>query len=170
MTDAVQPTRKGWVRRHKILTALGVIVVLIVIGAVAGGGSNKKAPAASVAATSPNPQPSTPTAATQSAVPASVAPVAVAPKTLLDVTGDGIKQTPNFTAADQWTINYSYDCTAFGSKGNFQIYIYNSDGSPSDIAANALDMKGEDVTTEHGGGTFYLQINSECSWHVAVTG
>jgi len=28
-----------------------------------------------------------------------------------------------------WTMDYSYDCSAFGSRGNFQVYIYNADGS-----------------------------------------
>jgi len=89
---------------------------------------------------------------------------------LLEVSGNGIQTTQKFTTTGAWTINYTYDCSSFGFKGNFQVYIYNGDGSMGDIAANELGMSGSNTQYEHGAGTYYLEINSECSWHVTVKG
>jgi len=47
---------------------------------------------------------------------------------------------------------------------------FTSDGSLSDEAANALAIKGQDTTVEHRAGTYYLSVNSECSWHIVITG
>jgi hypothetical protein len=97
-------------------------------------------------------------------------PVAGA-RSVLSLSGSGIKSSANFIVThDQWTIGYTYNCASFGSTGNFQIYVYGSDGSPTDVAANELGTGLTDSTTEHGTGTYYLQINSECSWQVTVTG
>jgi hypothetical protein len=89
---------------------------------------------------------------------------------LLDKTGSGINKTPDFTAAGDWEIDWSYDCSNFGQSGNFAIIVYNADGSMNDLAANQLGAKGSDVTNEHQGGTYYLEMNSECNWHVIVKG
>ncbi|HEU4966408.1 MAG TPA: G5 domain-containing protein [Candidatus Saccharimonadales bacterium] len=89
---------------------------------------------------------------------------------LLDTSGNGIQTTQKFTTTGDWTLNYTYDCSSFGFKGNFQVYIYNGDGSIGDVAANELGMSGSNIQYEHGAGTYYLEINSECSWHVTVKG
>lgn len=142
------------------------VVVIAAIGSAAGGKSGHSVPAAA-----DNP------AAVSAVAPPTVdpaPPVAVAaPTTLLDVTGKGTHQTQKFTAAGDWDLHYSYDCTSFDSTtgGNFQVYIYNGDGSPSDSSGvNELAVKGQSVTHEHSGGTFYLAMNSECDWHVVVKG
>jgi hypothetical protein len=44
-------------------------------------------------------------------------------------------------------------------------------GSYHDILVNELNMKGRDTVPQHNdAGTHYLEINSECSWTVAVAG
>jgi hypothetical protein len=91
---------------------------------------------------------------------------------LLDIDGNGTKTTEKFTTQDDWDLHYSYDCSAFGQQGNFQVYIYNGDGSLSfaNSGVNQLGASGSDVDHYHTGGTLYLVVNSECRWHVQVSG
>ncbi len=85
------------------------------------------------------------------------------PQVLLDVEGNGIKQTQRFEAPNEWAIIYTFDCSNFGQSGNFAISV---EGDTTDLAANQLAARGHDVNYEHGGGNVYLSINSECDWHV----
>lgn len=102
--------------------------------------------------------------------PATQAPPA-GPKVLLKVNGNGIKKTQIFTTGAEWTLGYSYDCSGFGGQGNFIVTEYDSGGDPTDVLVNALDAKGSDTVPQHGdAGSHYLEINSECSWSVTVTG
>jgi hypothetical protein len=154
-----QPTApsKGHALRNVSLGCLGLIVLLIIIGIAANGSHGTSTPAPSPSNSATN----QPSAAQSSPVAATV---------LLDKTGSGINKTPDFTAAGDWEIDWSYDCSNFGQNGNFAITVFNSDGSLADVAANQLGAKGSDVANEHQGGTFYLQMNSECDWHVIVKG
>ena len=99
-------------------------------------------------------------------------PAPVAPQTLLDISGSGSKTTESFTAASAWNLTYSYDCSNFGGRGNFQVFIYNGDGSMSfsNSGVNQLGASGSDTDYYHTGGTYYLEVNSECSWHITVKG
>ncbi|WP_160311195.1 hypothetical protein [Streptacidiphilus anmyonensis] len=94
--------------------------------------------------------------------------VAAAPAgPLLKVTGNGIKNTKQFTTGDNWTINYTYDCTGImGGQGNFQVYVDYPNG---DIPVNELGAKGSSSSTATGAGTHTLKIASECPWTVTVT-
>lgn len=142
-------TKKGHGLRNG---CLGLIVLVVIISIAAANGNHSGG--------SSNPGASTPAAST--------APVAL--KVLLDKTGSGINKTPDFTAGGDWEIDWSYDCSNFGQSGNFAILVYNGDGSLNDVATNQLGAKGSDVTYEHQGGTYYLQTNSECDWHLIVKG
>ena len=143
--------KKGHGLRNGAIGCLGLIVLVVIISIAASGnhsgGSN-------------NPAASTPAAST--------APVAL--KVLLDKSGTGINQTPKFTAGGDWEIDWSYDCTNFGSNGNFIITVYQGDGTLVGVAANQLGAKGSDVSNQHQSGTYYLEMNSECDWHVIVKG
>lgn len=153
----------NWFARHKVLTVIGAIVALIIIVSTASGGSNNT-PTASKPAT-------TDSASSSTSKPTSTAPAAQ--QTLLDITGSGTKQTAQFTAAGNWDLNWTYDCSSFsGGSGNFITSVFNKDGSPSidNSDVNQLGAKGADVQHYYKGGTFYLNINSECSWHVTVKG
>jgi hypothetical protein len=112
--------------------------------------------------------PKTVTAPTQAAV--APTPKAATPQSILNVTGNGAKTTANFTVtASQWAILYVFDCHAFGQAGNFSVDVYNGDGSFDDYGAvNALALTGNDNTVEHGAGTYFLEVDSECSWHIQV--
>ena len=182
--SATPPKKRGFVRRHPFIALIVAIIVAVAIATSANSGSKSPPSGSSNSSlttlpsfdssstdtstdTSSVDSTSTDTSADQAAAP--VAPPAV--KVLLDLKGNGIKTSKKFTTAgDDWTIHYSYNCSGFGYAGNFQIYINDSGGSPVDVAANELAMKGSDSSEQHQGGTFYLEMNSECSWHVKVIG
>lgn len=89
--------------------------------------------------------------------------------TLLDVTGAGIKTTETFTVGNTWDMPWSYDCSGAGGRGNFIVTVMAADGHGSrNAGTNQLGASGQDTEHFHVGGTFYLEINSECSWHVTV--
>jgi hypothetical protein len=92
------------------------------------------------------------------------------PQTLLDLSGSGQAQTAAFTTGDNWAITYTFNCSSFGSQGNFQIYINNTDSSENDdTGANQLAASGGSTDHYYDAGKHYLQINSECAWHLTVT-
>jgi len=144
--------KKGHGLRNGAIGCLGLIVLIVIISIAAANGNHPGG--------SSNPGASTPAPST--------APAAL--KVLLDKRGSGINQTPKFTAGGDWEIDWSYDSSSFGSDGNFAIVVYQGDGTLSGIAANQLGAKGSDVAYEHQGGTYYLEMNSECNWHVIVKG
>jgi hypothetical protein len=133
---------------------IAAVVVLVILGAAAAG---------------QKPAPSSPAVGEASAeTPSGVASAAPAsPVVLLDLKGSGIHRSKKFTAGGEWTIAYTYDCTSFGQKGNFQIFV---EGDASDVAANELAAKGQGTQNEFTPGTFDLNMNSECDWHVTVKG
>ena len=141
--------KKGHFWRNAGIGCAGLIVLFIIIGIAAGSGSHSNTPTSSSPATTAAP---------------------AAAKVLLDKTGSGINQTPKFTTSGDWEIDWSYDCSNFGSNGNFVITVYSGDGTLHGIAANQLGAKGSDVSNQHQGGTYYLEMNSECDWHVIVKG
>lgn len=92
---------------------------------------------------------------------------AAAKKVVLHQAGNGIKNTPSFTTGADWSVSYTFNCAAFGDKGNFSI----TDGAQlAAVLVSALDTKGADTTYQHDdAGKHYLEIDSECSWSVTVT-
>lgn len=102
------------------------------------------------------------------------ATLAPQPLVLLDLTGNGITTTHTFTVASNWDLSWSYGCTSSqGPPRHFVILIINnSDASilTGSQPINQRDAKGSGAMHYHTGGTFYLAIDSRCSWHVTVKG
>ncbi len=179
---ALPPINKELKKKFNFSLSGGVRTVLVLALCIVAGVSLNKGtpPAQSVPAAPDTTTVSAP--ASQPAVtaavnhPTSALPptpvVAAAPQTLLDVSGSGTKTTQSFTAAGDWTLGYSYNCSNFGDQGNFQVYVYNSDGSMSfdNAGVNELGKSGSDTEYYHKGGSYYLEMNSECNWHVVVKG
>jgi hypothetical protein len=167
--------KKGHLVRNLGIVA-GALLLVGIGGALANSGSSNKSstattstpsPAASVAA-SAAPAPVVAAVAPPSAKP-SVAPAG--PKVLLDKTGNGTSKTAIFQTSGEWTITYYFDCTGFGQAGNFQIYVYDGSSGLKDLPVNSLSLKGSDTVNEHNlSGPYYLEMNSECDWHVTVSG
>jgi hypothetical protein len=130
----------------------GMIALLILLVLIVSIGASKAPPGSTMS--SPKTLPNT------------------APQTLLDLQGSGSKTTQKFTARGDWDLAWTYDCSSFGAQGNFVVMVYNGDGSMSfqNSALNQIGTKGSDVQHYHTGGTFYLDINSECSWSLKTTG
>jgi len=168
--------------------ALVALVVGIAIGAAASGSKNTPSTTAGSTSTSSSAAAPAPGASASSvpalAAPASSAPAAAAPakstaaapapavpatSVVLTASGNGIKTTKQFTVADNWSLKYSFDCSSFGSQGNFQVFEQGGDGDGS-VLVNELSNKGGDVTYQHSdAGQHSLEVNSECSWTVTVT-
>jgi len=150
--------KKSWFAKHKVLTVLGVIVVLTVIVSASSGG---KTPATSQ-----------PAQADKSSSSSSTPTPQAQPQALLTLAGSGTKQTQTFTAAGDWDLNWTYDCSQAGNNGNFIVTVYNADGSVSfeNTPVNQMGASGNDIQHYHKGGKFYLDINSECSWTVNAKG
>jgi len=91
------------------------------------------------------------------------------PQLIMDESGNGNSKTPSFTTSGGWEIDWSYDCSNLGHSATFQVTVYESASkSQVDIAAIALGTKGAGVAFEDQGGTYYLQVISECNWHIMV--
>jgi hypothetical protein len=159
-----QPPRPP--KKHRVRNvALGIIgsaALVIIVASITDSIASPKTPTATVAVTTRQ------TVGSKPAAPAA-APAGPADKVVLEGSGNGIKNTANFTTGSDWSIAYTFNCASFGYKGNFQIYAY--DGSQlSGVPANELAMKGGATSYQHGdSGTHYLEINSECAWTVKVT-
>lgn len=92
---------------------------------------------------------------------------------LLDLAGSGTKSTQKFTAAGDWDLAWTYDCSKFSDgTGNFAVFAYgdNNQMAVSINGVNQLGANGSSTEHYHAGGTFYFQILSECTWTVKVTG
>jgi hypothetical protein len=91
---------------------------------------------------------------------------------LFEVEGNGAKTTQSFTTpTNEWMLWYTYDCSSFGARGNFIVNIKAADGSSSSLqGVNELGAGGGDKDYYHQGGTFYLEVNSECWWHIEIWG
>jgi hypothetical protein len=143
----------GWLR-------FAAVVVLL----IAAGWSSKPREGEGRSLSSPN-------EATSVSAPQQTANVV--PATLLDIEGEGTKTTQKFTTqGNDWDLAWTYDCSNFGERGNFIVGIKPGDGAmfSSNNGVNQLGPKGSDVEHYHSGGTYYLEVNSECRWHIVAKG
>ncbi len=168
---------KPWYTRWWVI-ALAVLAVLLIIGAIAGGNNDKQKTSTSESAGSTTSTSSTTTTTkpktttTSSTTTTTTAPATTAPpqpQTVFTQSGSGIKTTKNFAVpTSDWDLNYTYDCSNFGSQGNFAVTLY-QDGSLDNVVVNELGPGGSSSTAIHDGpGSYYMEINSECNWSVAA--
>jgi len=93
------------------------------------------------------------------------------PSTLLEISGSGIKKSVTFTTGGSWSLEYAYDCSRWGSTGNFMVDLYDAgSGDLDDVLVNELDTGGTDSTPVYSSGTHWLEVDSECDWTVRVVG
>jgi hypothetical protein len=167
---------RPWYRKKR-WWALAVIVVLGIIGAAAGGGGNSDGsgnkPAASdktgaidSSGASAKSSPAKGSAPTTKSAPAKKS---TAGQVLMKSSGTGQKQTQEFTAAGNWDLAYNYDCSNAKGLELFQMYVYDGDGGLAGVGANSMEAKGNDVTHQHQGGTFYVEVNTACKWNIKAT-
>jgi hypothetical protein len=149
-------------RRHTARWIVpGVFVVIAVIGGLAGCGASAGTDTAS-GGSSPTASPKT------HASKPSPKPVHKV-STLLKLNGSGIAKTQQFRTGSNWTLKYSYDCSNFGSSGNFSVTEY-TNGQLNDVLVNELKAKNAGSTPVYDSGAHYLEINSECDFSIKVVG
>jgi hypothetical protein len=124
---------------------------------------NTSAPTATAPA-SPTPAPP-PTTVPLSSPPPGRA-VAPQPKVIFSLSGQGIQSTARFLMPNDWLLEWSYNCAAFGADGNFQVF---EDGGAdlSGVTVNEIGMGGHGTTHVYNdAGPHYLEMNGECAWTV----
>ena len=174
------PPVNSWVEKKFHLALSGVlkfvvVTILLIISGIAIASSKNGPSGASdqtAAQSIPAPTETGSTVAAPSQPTQAQAQAPASPQVLLSISGSGSKTTEKFTAVSDWDLNWSYDCSNFGDQGNFQVFVYNGDGSMSfsNSGVNQLGKSGADVEHYHTGGTFYLTVNSECGWKIEVKG
>jgi hypothetical protein len=145
---------------------VGVLILIIIIVNVA---NKKSTPTAATSPPASGPAPSAaPATSPAPTAPPTTAPPAV-PVVLWQSSGSGIQSGPQFTVpagTKEWDEVWSYDCSAFGSSGNF-ISTINGFGSASgttDSGTNQLGASGSGTNHYYDTGTFSIDVNSECNW------
>ncbi len=89
------------------------------------------------------------------------------PTVIANWTGSATKTTETFhVPSNEWRLSWD---TKPGRSGamNFQIYIYNSDGTLKSVAANVIGAN-SDNTVIHGAGDYYLMINTAQPYTITV--
>jgi len=92
---------------------------------------------------------------------------------LWTASGQGATSGPQFTVpstASGWIEQWSYDCSNFGSTGNFITSItgYANAAGTTDAGVNELGASGSGSNYYYDSGTFSIQVNSECNWTESV--
>jgi hypothetical protein len=175
------PAVRGHRLRNTLLGALGGLALLFIgVGIGLAGASNSK----------PGPAPAV--TVTVRAAPAPTVTVTAAPSTaastpnsqpkpqgnvIIKFSGNGIRNSAPFVVnSSTVTAHYRYDCSAFGTAGNFAADMIS--GNPSSLSsddqsiANALGMRGSQTTTLYPtnlGSRYHLEVTSECSWSITLT-
>ncbi len=118
----------------------------------------------------PNPRPTNPPTPVPAPSVRDTPTTASGSAAVLSLSGSGTNSTRTFTVSGDWDLSWSYDCRNFGFEGNFIVFVYESDGSPSvsNVGVNQLGPSGTGVEHYHAGGTYYLQVISTCSWTISV--
>ena len=92
-----------------------------------------------------------------------------APILLLNQTGHDSELIQAFTTKGDWNLSWSYDCSHFGHQGIFEIAIFYTDGGITSLTpVNQFGKQGTGEEHYQGNGSYYLAINSLCSWRVQV--
>jgi len=167
---------RPWYRKKRWWLLAAVAVIAVIASATSGGGSNgssENKPAASdqtgaISGSSASAG-STPAAKSTPSTKPAPAKKSTAGEVLMKSSGSGQKQTQKFTAAGDWDLAYNYDCSNANGLDLFQMYLYDGDGNLAGVGANSQERKGNDVTHQHQGGTFYVEVNTACTWQIKAT-
>lgn len=175
--------RRHRVRNILIASAAGLVLLLVGVSIGAAGKTAKPSRATTVtvtAAAAPAPTVTVTRSARNAglaAASASASAPAQSSGVLFTFSGSGIRNSASFTVnSSAVTARYSYDCSAFGSSGNFIADLVS--GSPGSgnyddqSIANELGSGGGQTTTvypQDQGATYHLEVNSECSWSITLT-
>ena len=95
------------------------------------------------------------------------APPATAPAaTIFESAGTGSSTSKPFAVKASWAIAWSYDCT--NAPKSAAAFAVNIQGVPAESPIAPTGPSGIDITHFHEPGTYSLNIETGCSWHVRV--
>jgi Protein of unknown function (DUF2510) len=178
--------KKSWYKRPGIMIPLGLVALLVVAMQIASGSSSKNktsaAPTRKEANTTAAPTTTKAPAATKTTPAATKTTAARAPAgPIFTQSGSGTATTATFKVPNNWDFAWSYDCSNWGSSGNFitENWDYNGavsgngNGGATDLdnqGVSQLGPGGQGVEHYHSGGnTKYMKVTSECNWTLTVT-
>jgi hypothetical protein len=163
------PPRRRHTLRNVLLGTLGGVVALGVIGAALSGGNGSGSTAGS-GATQAVSAPASSAPASPAAATAAPAPRPAAPHVIATFSASGIENTAKFTVPANWTLHWSYNCSAFGQAGNFAV-LEDGGADFGGATVNELGTAGHGITHAYGdSGSHYLEVDSECAWSMQVVG
>lgn len=91
----------------------------------------------------------------------------VTPTVVASWEGESTKNTETFhISSNEWKIMWKTNPGQYGDM-NFQIYVYNSNGSLKDVAANVIG-ESTDSTIMRGSGDYYLKINTAQPYAIEI--
>ncbi len=99
-------------------------------------------------------------------VSASSTPWTPAATTIYESEGTGSKTSKPFAANASWAIAWSYDCSKAPKSAS--AFSVNVQGGNAESPIMPTGPSGIDITHFHDAGTFYLNIETGCTWHVRV--
>jgi hypothetical protein len=121
-------------------------------------------PATSSASTQPGMAPPAPSAFAPPVSGAAAPPGAAT--TIFETEGSGSQTSKSFPVTGAWAIAWSYDCSkAPKSASTFEVDVQ---GGDAQTPIQPTGPSGIDVTHYHEPGTYYLKIETGCTWHVRV--
>lgn len=78
--------------------------------------------------------------------------------------------SPAFSVGKPWTMAWSYNCSNWGSQGNFVVNVNQPPGDYAlDLGPNEIGTGGSGVDSYSDTGTFTLSVISPCSWSITVS-
>jgi hypothetical protein len=97
---------------------------------------------------------------------ASSSPATAAATTIYESAGTGSQTSKPFAVDASWAIAWSYDCS--NAPKNAAAFSVSVQGGHAESPISPIGPSGIDITHFHDPGTFYLTIETECTWHVRV--
>ncbi len=97
-------------------------------------------------------------------------------RTLLDATASGHLTTQDVSVPGAWLAVFTWDCADARSRGDttadgFSVTVSNADDmslAEEHSKTVRTGRKGGDTLHFKQGGTFYLEINTDCSWRLRM--
>jgi hypothetical protein len=103
-------------------------------------------------------------------------PAAAPRSAALSISGPGYKKSSLVQVHDGWEVRWVYDCPpsvgqgGFGIVGSFDAIVRSANGDPAfpDKDISNQGSAGRGMVAYPQGGSFYLEIQSECNWEVQI--
>jgi hypothetical protein len=86
--------------------------------------------------------------------------------TIFESAGTGSSTSKPFAVKASWAVAWSYDCT--NAPKSAAAFVVNVQGVPAESPIAPTGPSGIDITHFHDRGTYSLNIETGCSWHVRV--